>query len=136
GIDFVTPQTGMIVGSVGHLLRTEDGGANWINHSKGYLGLGTLNEVARFDANHIIAVGNLGYTMYTSDAGRTWMTHQDLMLGSLRGVWMTSPTRAHAVGAMGIHVTDDGGQTWTQQATGILQGIYFMDANVGTAVGN
>ncbi|MBC8125350.1 MAG: hypothetical protein H7X70_06415, partial [Candidatus Kapabacteria bacterium] len=57
----------------------------------------------------------------------------------LTDVQHTSANTFIAVGLAGTIVkTTDGGNTWTQQTSGVtnwLQGVSFLDANIGTAVG-
>jgi photosystem II stability/assembly factor-like uncharacterized protein len=108
-----------------------------------------LAAVSFVDATHGWAVGDLDI-LVTSDGGATW-THQDP--GSLspnvgfRGVSFVDADHGWIVGAdfqpqdqsNVILVTSDGGQTWTQQSSGIIgffSTITFIDTLHGWAGGD
>src|SRR4029434_2091711 len=66
--------------------------------------------------------------------------HDALPIYLLYAVHFSDENHGAAVGFLNgtIHRTTDGGQSWTPQttqATGLL-GVYFVDANTGTVVGN
>lgn len=58
---------------------------------------------------------------------------------TLRSVYFLNENTGYVAGALGgIYKTENGGQTWTTQTSGVtlpIYGIYFIDANKGFAVG-
>jgi photosystem II stability/assembly factor-like uncharacterized protein len=138
------------VGSGGTILRTTDGGTTWEQQSSGTTAL--LNGVFFTDANTGTAVGSGGTILRTTDGGATWEQQSSGTTAYLAGVFFTDANTGTAVGgeedyllydiSLGIILrTTDGGATWKQQSGGTsrtttpLYGVFFTDANAGTAVG-
>ena len=79
----------------------------------------------------------------TKDAGNNWITisfNDTTFTTSYRGVYFIDYLTGWAVGgAMQIRKTIDGGYNWTRQIpppiAGVLNSVYFFDANTGLAVG-
>jgi photosystem II stability/assembly factor-like uncharacterized protein len=108
-----------------------------------------LQGVSFCDESNGIAVGRAGTTITTTDGGTTWSSsfYGTNPLFTFTQVSYLEPNIAWAVGAnlfdpfdpnVGIFKTTDGGSTWTNQYNApfiFLQGIHFIDANTGTAVG-
>ena len=147
GMDFVSESTGWIVGGGEIILKTTDGGNSWVR-SNDHGGYALLWAVDFVDANTGMAVGweyaNSATLWRTEDGGVTWTDiwwyvegagiasgPTNLFCVDARTCWITS-----AVG--GIQRTTDRGDTWINQLhspVGELYGLYFVDANVGWAVG-
>ena len=77
GISFTDANNGTTVGEDGTILRTTDGGLNWITQSSGTNNL--LNGVSLTDANNGTVVGydydnQLGTILRTTDGGQNWIT--------------------------------------------------------------
>ena len=109
---FPSDQDGWMVGELGRIFRTRDGGASWEQqdaHTKRpFLAMSCL------DANTAWIAGKEGIVYATKDAGTTW-TQQNT--GSQRHVFaLEFPTaqRGHGAGDFGTMIhTEDGGATWT-----------------------
>jgi len=124
----------------GIVVRTTDGGANWMpaqSLSGGFQQPNGGQDVHFADASTgwIATQGILKST----DGGATW-TKQETTISSVRAVHFLNGLIGWAVGSNGsiIHTTD-GGTTWTEQASGnsnSLSGIHFADSLIGFAVGN
>jgi photosystem II stability/assembly factor-like uncharacterized protein len=141
GVSALDAQTAIAVGDYGTILRTTDGGANWIalpsetsEHLRG---------VSFIDAATATAVGDHGTILRTTDGGDTW-TSQDsgLPYAQLNAVSFTDADTGNVVGfwsLAGMFLrTVDGGQTWTFRgiaAPSRLFGVAFADADNGVAVG-
>ncbi|TRZ63992.1 T9SS C-terminal target domain-containing protein [bacterium] len=69
GIDFPNPLTGYCVGLNGLILKSGDGGNNWIQQSSGTTSL--LNSVDFVDSINGFAVGNGGIILKTTNGGIT-----------------------------------------------------------------
>ncbi len=71
-VKFSNPQDGWIVGANGVLLRSADGGANWmLNKMPDGLQLDTLGQLTVVDAKKAFFATS---RTYTSDGGKTWST--------------------------------------------------------------
>ena len=122
---FLDERTGWIVGDRGVVLRTDDGGANWIAQESG-VGC-RLNSVCFLDpARGWIAGGyydpyvhrSRGVVLTTTDGGATWQLASSALLPALRSLRMTSTLEGWAVGdrseflQSSLFLTRDGGKTW------------------------
>ena len=109
---FPSDQDGWMVGELGRIFRTRDGGTSWEQqdaHTKRpFLAMSCL------DASTAWIAGKEGIVYATKDAGTTW-TQQNT--GSQRHVFaLEFPTaqRGHGAGDFGTMIhTEDGGATWT-----------------------
>lgn len=133
---FTDVDTGVIVGPTGTILRTTDGGENWIVQNSGTSA--DLFGVAFADANHGIVVGASGTIVRTTDGGSTWVSQESGTDVELRGVWVTSVNTATAAGVQGtILRTNDGGATWVSQESGTdaqLNAVSFGSGTSGVVV--
>jgi photosystem II stability/assembly factor-like uncharacterized protein len=155
--------TVVAVGDLGTILRTTDGGATWTQQASGTTAY--LSGAYFTDANTGTVVGCKDYDLdgnctantilRTTDGGATWKQQSSGTTAALRGVFFTDANTGTAVGDAGIILrTTDGGATWKQQSgfefggtplsdfpliaggtTTYLRGVFFTDANTGTAVG-
>jgi len=128
--------TGTVVGGSGTILRTTDGGANWVGQLSGTKLV--LYGVSFSDVNNGTAVGDSGTILRTTDAGTTWMSQSSGTRNRLTGVCFTDAYTGTVVGGLILRTTN-GGTTWAPQsspASGWLRGVTFTDATTGTAVGD
>jgi photosystem II stability/assembly factor-like uncharacterized protein len=132
------------VGDSERVVRTTDGGANWLPIAAGWSaqasGLGTALNGAHFrGASTGWAVGDGGAILATTDGGASWTPHSSGVATALRGVFALSASGAVvAAGDNGvIKRTADGGDNWTTVNSGVathLRALYFSGAT-GWAVG-
>jgi photosystem II stability/assembly factor-like uncharacterized protein len=109
---FPTDREGWMVGELGRIIKTTDGGKTWIRQDAGtkrpFLAMSCL------DARTAWIAGKEGIVYATADGGDSW---KQLETGSPRHIFAIEfPTaeRGHAVGDFGTMVhTEDGGKTWT-----------------------
>jgi photosystem II stability/assembly factor-like uncharacterized protein len=109
---FATDRDGWMVGELGRIIHTTDGGKTWVRQDAGtkrpFLAMSCL------DAKTAWVAGKEGIVYGTKDGGETWT---QLQTGSTRhvfGIEFPTPERGHAVGDFGTMVhTEDGGKTWT-----------------------
>jgi photosystem II stability/assembly factor-like uncharacterized protein len=109
---FATDREGWMVGELGRIFRTNDGGATWERQDAGtkrpFLAMSCI------DAQTAWIAGKEGIVYATSDGGNTW---RELQSGSQRHVFaLEFPTakRGHGAGDFGTMIhTEDGGATWT-----------------------
>ena len=136
-MNFVNANVGTIVGDDGIILRTTDGGSNWVQQISDTTDL--LYAVHFSDENHGATVGFLNGTIHrTTDGGQSWVPQITDATGLL-GVYFVDANIGTVVGNDGaILRTTDGGQNWTPQTSGTsnqLRAVWFTDANTGTVVG-
>ena len=149
GVSFTDPDHGFVVGHLGAILSTSDGGATWVY--RGDPRYGTLQDVKFVDEFHGQVVGRnsgrpdaISYTTIgTNDGGESWQQNlagkADESPLNMSGVTVTAPMHAIAVGDFGrIFVTFDEGKTWRKRRSGTneaLNDVAFADRRRGVAVG-
>ena len=142
-VQFVNAEVGVAVGSDGTILRTTDGGQNWLFVASTD-GFRYLSGVAFSDEQNGTIVGGYsggggGIMLRTTDGGESWFQQQCPTSNSLLSVCFSGADQGIAVGAAGTIVrTTNGGEHWFVQSSGTtrrLRDICFSDANHGTIVG-
>jgi photosystem II stability/assembly factor-like uncharacterized protein len=153
-ICFTDTNTGTAVGSVWKdslntgwteviILRTIDGGKNWVKQPSGIKG--RFSKLSFTDANTGTIVGPsesypyIGNILRTTDGGASWINQTKGPTSYIWGVYFTDANNGTAVGEYGtILRTSDGGTNWVQKNSGVtklLNDVCFIDANIGTVVG-
>jgi photosystem II stability/assembly factor-like uncharacterized protein len=108
---------GAVVGNNGLILRTTDGGQNWVPQASGTTS--QLRAVCFRDANTGTVVGDQGTILRTTDGGQTWVSQTSGVPEVLLGLSCTDAQTATSVGALGVILkTTDGGQNWMRQPSG------------------
>ena len=151
GVSFTDADHGYVVGPLGLILSTADGGATWVY--RGDPRYGDLQDVKFVDEFHGQIVGRnsgrpdaISYTTIgTNDGGDSWQENLAGKPGdgasplNMQGVTVTAPMHAVAVGDFGrIFVTFDEGKTWRNRRNGTneaLTDVAFADRRRGVAVG-
>lgn len=101
------------VGDRGHILYSDDNGANWVQAKVPTKQL--LASVFFIDEQHGWAVGHDAQILATRDAGATWTKqYEDLELEApLLDIWFRDRNTGYAIGAYGALLeTTDGGASW------------------------
>lgn len=115
GVTFLTQQEGWVVGQLGHIFHTTDGGKSWKEQESGTKLL--LTGVDFVDSNYGWIVGEEGIILHTSDAGMTWERQKSGVSYPLFDVEFIDRKRGWAVGHWGtILFTEDGGGNWTERS--------------------
>lgn len=127
---------GIIVGSNGSVLISEDYGSSW--YSKNIGASEALNTISILDSENIIISGN-NSVFVSADGGDSW-TQKDIPDYRVKQTFFLSPSTGHAVTTNGqIFKTVDGGDNWYETAnyTNFFPNsfftIFFKDENVGFA---
>ncbi|KQC05002.1 MAG: hypothetical protein APR54_08555, partial [Candidatus Cloacimonas sp. SDB] len=98
-IHFINNQEGWVVGNVGLIAHTDDGGASWTTQTNPDTQNRSLYGVFFFDADYGWAVGVDGVILYTSNGGSTWsVVGAGLTTEALSSVHFTSSTNGYVVG--------------------------------------
>jgi photosystem II stability/assembly factor-like uncharacterized protein len=87
------------VGDTGTILRTTNGGANWVQQTTG-VPAKNLKSVHFLDAAVGYAVGDNGTILATADSGRNWAVQTSPVTANLTSIHFTG-TKAYAVGDNG-----------------------------------
>lgn len=136
---FTDANTGYIVGESGiwgTILKTTDGGINWIQQNSG--SHSHLNSVFFIDPNVGYIVGDDGVILKTINGGTNYTSQVSGTSRGLSSVYFLNADIGYAVGEFGtILKTVNGGVNWIIQPSGTtfnLNSVYFKN-NVGYAVG-
>ncbi|MFN8640722.1 MAG: YCF48-related protein [Candidatus Binatia bacterium] len=149
---FASDHEGWIVGELGRIYHTTDGGKTFTRSEAGTRA--AFSAVACLSDGSVVVVGQKGIALRSSDQGKSW---QKLDTGSKRdllSVDFATPQVGVAVGDFGTMLrTDDGGKTWkkiplpadlvlpedvaeiVQPGDVLIYDVDFADAQHGWAVG-
>lgn len=146
---FINKDTGWIAGNEGVIVRTTNGSmtptsaVNWISSLDTTLTKVHVKSLFFLNATDGWACGTLnskGVILKTIDGGVSWTTSTTSnTINDLRSIFFISKDTGWVAGTMGgiLHTTD-GGDSWTNQVSGVttsLNRIYFTDSQNGWAVG-
>lgn len=125
-VDFVSPTHGFAVGDSGAVLRTIDGGANWVARSTGKTA--HFYGVDFVDSSYGWVVGDGGLVLRTTDGGTTWAAAAVPSARKLNAVsfvnrttgWVCGPSMVAGDGFNDLYIakTTDGGATWIRTDNG------------------
>jgi hypothetical protein len=114
GVSFTDANNGTAVGSIGSILRTTDGGQNWVTQTSGIIQW--LIGVSFTDSNNGTAVGLEGVILRTTNGGQNWVSQTSGTTNGLVDVCFTDASNGTAVGAGGtILRTINGGVSFVEE---------------------
>lgn len=123
-IFFINPDKGWAVGMDTTIMRTVDGGQNWLNCDVDVYGNPYLRSVQFIDENTGWAVGTGSSILKSTDGGVTWHEIDTEFHELLQSVYFTDKHNGWAVGDAGTVLrTIDGGETWFAQYSGVERGF-------------
>jgi len=135
---FTDSLTGTIVGSLGFIAKTTNGGVNWTQR---YMmlpvqfGDSTLYGIQFINKNTGFACGNNGIFIKTTNAGLNWTYFQNGSINILQALYFFNENTGYTVGSAGrINKTTNGGINWTLQNSGTntpLWDVEFINENTG-----
>ncbi|HLK12579.1 MAG TPA: YCF48-related protein [Candidatus Binatia bacterium] len=109
---FADQRAGWMVGELGRIFHTTDGGRSWERQEAGTKR--PFLTVACVDARTAWIAGKEGIVYATADGGRTWTLRPTGSTRHLFGIRFAGRERGHAVGDYGTMIhTEDAGATWT-----------------------
>ena len=114
GTCFATDREGWMVGELGRIFHTADGGATWERQDAGTKR--PFLAVSCLDSRTAWIAGKEGIVYATTDGGVTWTQLQTGSNRHLFTIQMVTKDRGHAAGDYGTMIhTEDGGAHWTVQ---------------------
>lgn len=139
-IRFTPNNLGLAVGSQGTIVRTTDGGQNWLPVPSGTAQ--NLNEVCFSDDISAFVVGDSGTLIKSVDGGQSWMHVSMPDSIHLYGICFINSTKGWVAGADNHHGyifhTDDEGSSWSLKYTRHefqLKSVTFINDTNGWAAG-
>lgn len=137
-IKFLNTSIATIVGEDGVILKTTNGGRNWVEQTSGITNV--LYGFDYLDNNNSIAVGENGVTVKTTNGGTDWQVIASGSLEHLRDVEILNAQNVLICGDNGtILLSTDAGETYNlvQNITSRkLSDISFYNTNIGFIVGD
>ncbi|MBI4811129.1 MAG: T9SS type A sorting domain-containing protein, partial [Ignavibacteriales bacterium] len=138
-MSFTTADFGLVVGGLGGMARTNDGGITWDKISRSSANK-WLVEITFTDTVNAYAVGESGTILHTTDCGRFWGPQQSGVPVWLNSITFVNPNFGFVSGDLGtVLQTSDGGINWHKQITGTTENlwdIFFINFDTGFVVGN
>ena len=132
-VAYANQSVAVIVGSIGTILVSSDGGRNWASSPSGTTQ--NLYSVAWSDPRHAIAVGDKGFILRTADAGLTWATTPSGTELRLSGVACINNREGVTGGESGILLfTDDSGKTWIPERSHTRNHLRSLFSRGGTSI--
>jgi photosystem II stability/assembly factor-like uncharacterized protein len=130
---FPTDAEGWMVGELGRIFYTHDGGASWDRQDAGtkrpFLAMSCL------DAKTAWIAGKEGIIYGTKDAGASWTLFKTNSNRHIFGIQFVDAQRGHAVGDYGTMVhTEDGGATW--EVSRVPENVTLPESALDTGVEN
>lgn len=120
-VDFINETTGIVVGMMGLIMKTTDGGDSWITID---LGLNNgLNDIQYIDENRVIIGGDQGIVLYSNDGGDNWDIVQESGQGyNINGISVDLVSGHGIAGATGNTIiwSEDWGLSWTYIEGGFM----------------
>ncbi len=128
---FVDDNTGWAVGADWKVLKTTDGGLNWVPQTVPTGLTQYFMDVSFLDASEGW-VGNYGGTiLHTTDSGASWELQYPDGAPRIYGVDFVSASDGWIAGlSSAIQHTYDGGTTWVNQTTNLSTGAWAIQSNV------
>jgi len=110
---FVDPQEGWVVGDLGRVFHTSDGGLNWTIQATGTKQ--PFSSIACPSRDNLLIAGQGGQISQSKDGGTTWTPQQSGAERQLLDIAFSSAQVGLAVGDYGtILRTEDGGNNWAR----------------------
>jgi photosystem II stability/assembly factor-like uncharacterized protein len=144
-IDFVNDNVGWIAGRSGTLVKTTDGGENWINI--------TINESWNISTIDFVdeSIGWLirgayvdpnwtTYILKSSNGGDTWYQQFASTEFAFNSIYIVDANNVYAVGGNKIYKTTNGGTNWINISPNLpdrnYNSLWFLDSQTGVVVGS
>jgi photosystem II stability/assembly factor-like uncharacterized protein len=132
-VHFVDENVGWVVGNYGNILKTTDGGYNWINQFSGTFDYLTSVEFENYNTGWVFGIE--GTILKTTNGGLNWFSQQDTITSSLISASFTDVNNGWVLSYYGkIFHTTNGGNVWSQQYQ-LPSGNYYTIKMVNPLLG-
>lgn len=112
---FVDAKEGWIVGDLGRVFHTVDGGLNWEIQATGTKR--PFAGIACTDRSNLWIAGQGGQIAHSTNGGKSWETQKSGSERQLLNIAFSNAKRGLAIGDFGTLLrTEDGGATWSKAA--------------------
>jgi photosystem II stability/assembly factor-like uncharacterized protein len=130
----ITETTGFLAGYY-ELLRTNDGGINWEQHSEIDI-TNSFSRIIRVNDTTLLGYSGRGDPYISYDLGNTWSSFLNKLEVNPGAVDFVDDNIGYAAGNDKIYKTNDGGQTWSSPGDFNYSCIdlEFFDSNNGIAL--
>lgn len=139
-IEFINKNTGWCCGDGGYIIKTTNGGVNWIQQSNGVPGE-PLFGIHPVDLNIVYAVGFYRTLIKTTNGGSSWFSQDSGTIGdgTYTCVFFINENTGwignFESGIYGVKKTTDGGNTLTVNSfNGFPNDLFFKDSLNGIGV--
>jgi photosystem II stability/assembly factor-like uncharacterized protein len=108
----------------GQIVRTTDGGGNWVQQSPGGTNLFAIHFA---NANTGYICGSPGVVLKTTNSGSNWVQQTFTFSVILRSIYFINPLTGWTVGTNSrVYKTADGGNVWVDLSSTFLCGLYSV----------
>ncbi len=107
---YLDRHTGIIVGTDGNILKTEDTGQSWTNIYSGVVE--NLRDIEFTDRETGFVVGNFGRILKSVDGGDTWYKTNSGTQENIYSIAFLNETKGWVGTESGMRYTTDGGESW------------------------
>jgi len=138
-IEFINKNNGWCCGDGGYIIKTTNGGVNWIQQSNGVPGE-PLFGIHPVDSNIVYAVGFYRTLIKTTNGGSSWFSQDSGTIGdgTYTCVFFINENTGwignFASPDYGVKKTTDGGNTLNTYSTGTPEDLFFKDSLNGIGV--
>lgn len=137
GVHFSSASTGLIVGQGGTILRTTNGGVNFVSQVSGtpnhLFGVYFINNATGY------IIGDVGLILKTTNGGTSWVSQSSGVNVQLQSISFLNANTGFVVGWYGTFLrTTNAGTTWTKYLTNLstnLSSVSFINSTSGWCVG-
>jgi photosystem II stability/assembly factor-like uncharacterized protein len=130
---FLNSNTGWVAGELGTILKTTNGGINWIPKPCGTSV--TLRSISFINSNTGWICGDNGTAKKTTDGGETWNLQSVPTPNMLSDIFIIDQDNAYIIGSNVFFRTNNGGNNWTQITGWGGNYLYFTSLSTGFNVG-
>lgn len=133
--DFINQNTGWACGGGGVILKTTNGGVNWVQQATGVSQI--LFGIEAIDANLLWCVGQSNTKLKSSNGGTNWQLISGSGPSSFQKAFFLNANTGWMIKNHYILRTTNGGNTFDSSYTtlNIIEDIYFKDALTGLLCG-
>ena len=140
-IEFINEKTGWAVGDAGVVIKTTNGGTNWINVPNPSIQYGGLMwAIQPIDSEVVYAVAGYDFIMKTTNSGVNWnvLSGRPGSITAFKGLYFLNRDTGWFLGTNKVFRTYDGGNTLDSFYAPWFTNfdIYFKDINTGIFCGD